>query len=230
MPRKPRCELSNHCYHVLNRASGALTLFQNENDFYVFENMLRDAIRRFDVNLFAYCIMPNHWHLVVEPKMERALSKMMHWLTMRHTQRLHKLWGTVGRGHLYQARYKAFLVNTDGHFVTLCRYVERNALAAGIVRRAEEWRWCSLYHRQFISGVQRAKLTEWPMQQPEDWLSMVNEPLLEDEIDRVRASLHRSRPLGDDVWVQKTVSRYHLESTCRSRGRPKRVTNADVSL
>src|SRR5208337_3088457 len=94
--------------------------------------------------LLAYCVMPNHWHLIVWPRQDGELSRFVGWLTLTHTQRWHAQRHTRGSGHVYQGRFKSFPVQGDEHFLTACRYVERNALRANLVERAEAWRWCSL--------------------------------------------------------------------------------------
>ena len=99
--------------------------------------------------------MPNHWHLVLWPRQDRDLSRFMGWLTLTHTQRWHAHRGTGGTGHVYQARFKSFPVQADEHFLTVCRYVERNALRAKLVKRAADWRWCSLWRR--AHGDEEAK-------------------------------------------------------------------------
>ena len=128
-------------YHVLNRANGRQRLFDDDGDYRAFERVMTQACSRVSMRLLAYCVMPNHWHLVVWPRQDGDLSRFMNWLTLTHTQRWHTHRQTVGTGHLYQGRFKSFVVQTDEHLLTVCRYVERNALRAGLVERAEAWRW-----------------------------------------------------------------------------------------
>src|SRR5689334_21346807 len=139
MPRRARAVAGAVVYHVMNRGCGRMTLFSRDGDYDAFEEVLAEALRRTGVRLLAHCVMPNHWHQVVLPESGEQLSRMMHWLTMTHTQRWRHYRGLVGLGPLYQGRFKAFAVEEDGHFLTVCRYVERNALRAGLVGRAEGW-------------------------------------------------------------------------------------------
>jgi hypothetical protein len=88
------------------------------------------------MRLLAYCLMPNHFHLLVWPRADGDLSQFLRWLTVTHTQRWHAHHRTAGTGHLYQGRFKSFPVQSDEHFLTVCRYVERNALRANLVGRA----------------------------------------------------------------------------------------------
>src|SRR4029434_6597600 len=130
MPRKPRNAVGGLVYHVLNRGCGRMELFRRQEDYVAFEKVLAEALERFDMRLLAYCIMPNHWHLVLWPEDDGDLSKFMAWLTVTHVQRWRHARKVVGLGPLYQGRFKAFCAQEDHHLLTMIRYVERNALRA----------------------------------------------------------------------------------------------------
>jgi len=132
-------------YHVLNRANRRETLFFTDRDYDAFEAVLLHAKQRFDMPLFEYVVMRNHFHLLVRPTAQHQLSRFMHWLTMTHTQRWHREHGTTGTGSLYQGRYKAVAVQSDSHFLTAARYVQRNPVRAGLAPRADAWRWSSAW-------------------------------------------------------------------------------------
>jgi putative transposase len=129
---------------------------------------------------------------------------------------------TVGTGHLYQGRFKSFPVETDRHFLAVCRYVERNPLRAGLVECAEDWRWGSLWHRQNRSGGALGKLLHpWPIKPPQDWLAFVNNLEPANDLARIRRSVARNFPLGGDSWVQRMASRLGLSPEPHRRGRPR---------
>ena len=130
---------------MLNRANARMTIFDDDGDYEAFETILEQAVARFETRLLAYCLMPNHWHLVVWPRNDGELSSLVGWLTLTHTQRWHAHRRSAGSGHVYQGRFKSFPIQEDDHFYTVARYVERNALRANLVPRAEQWRWSSLY-------------------------------------------------------------------------------------
>jgi len=113
MSRAPRLDVGGVIYHLLNRANGKKKIFLHPKDYGAFENVLQEAVERFGMKVYAYCIMPNHWHLVVEPNSDGDLSLFTGWLTLTHTQRWHSFHHTVGFGHLYQGRYKSFPVSND---------------------------------------------------------------------------------------------------------------------
>src|SRR6516164_6532214 len=148
MPRRARAIEGGLAYHVLNRANARLPLFRKEADYAAFERVLEEALQREPLRVLGYCLMPNHWHLVVWPNAgaDRQVSEFMRWLTVTHTQRWHAHRHTAGTGHLYQGRFKSFPIQADEHLYTVLRYVERNPVRADLVRRAEEWRWSSLWH------------------------------------------------------------------------------------
>jgi putative transposase len=137
--------------------------------------------------------------------------------------RWHVAHGTVGRGHLYQGRFKSFPVEEDEHFLRLCRYVERNALTASVVDRAEEWRWGSLWARRQGDERLRAILSEWPIERPRNWLRLVNEPMTEKEAEAIRTCIARNRPYGSEEWQNHQARRLGLLHTLRREGRPKKA-------
>ena len=155
MPRITRTDIGGEIYHILNRANARVQIFDNDQDYRTFEIILNEAIEKFDMRLLAYCIMPNHWHLVVYPKQDGDLSKFMGWLSNTHTRRWHATKKTIGEGHLYQGRYKSFLCQKDNYFLTLVRYVERNAKKANLCQLAQDWRWSSIYRRENGSNEQK---------------------------------------------------------------------------
>jgi len=165
--------------------------------------------------------MPNHYHMILQPLVDGEMSRFMGWLGGTHTKRYHGHYHTRGQGHLYQGRYKSFPIQDDEHFLTVCRYIERNALRAGLVKRAEQWRWGSLWRWLQRPGLDPKLLTPWPIPRSPGWVARVNETLTAQELKAVRRSIERGSPLGDAKWIKSIVRRLHLESTVRPQGRPK---------
>jgi len=226
MPRAPRVDVAGYCYHVLNRANARYRMFRTEEDFAAFERVLAEAVNRAAgaIELFAYCVMGNHWHLVIRTHEHQAMGAFMKWLTTTHAGRYRVAHGQEGIGHLYQGRYKSFMIENDPHFLTVCRYVERNAARASLVERAEDWVWGSLYARREGSAEVADILRDWPVAGggPRHWLRTVNAALSQKELEAVRVCAQRGRPLGDAAWVQRTATRLGLASTLRIPGRPKK--------
>ena len=216
-------------YHVLNRANARMTIFDKTKDYEAFEQILADAVARVKMRLLAYCVMPNHWHLVVWPREEGDLSAFVGWLTLTHTQRWHAHRHSVGSGHVYQGRFKSFLVESDEYLRTVCRYVERNALRAGLCERAEQWQWSSLWRRASGDAESRTVLSKWPVDVPKDWIRRVNRAENHRELEALRRCVNRGQPFGSDDWVQRTAKRFRLDSTFRAQGRPRKESTQNGS-
>ena len=232
MARSARIAPGGLVYHVLNRTVGRMKMFRSPRDFEAFERVMAQAMERHPIRILSYCILSNHWHFVVYPKEDGELTAFFRWLAHTHAMRWRVSHHTVGYGHLYQGRFKSFPVQTDGHLLTVCRYVERNALTAGLVERgggAEDWRWSSLWVRQSGTEAQRSLLSPWPASRPVDWVERVNAPITARERDRLAASLRRGRPFGDEKWTSRAVRDLGLDHTVRREGRPAKETNAKAS-
>ena len=221
MPRRPRLTAGDLAYHVLNRRVGRLPLFDKPTDYTTFEKILAEAQDSTGIRIAAYCLMPNHWHLLLWPRRDAELSEVLRWITVTHTQRWHAHHHTAGTGPVYQGRFKSFSVQTDEHFLTVARYVERNALRAKLVDRAEAWQWSSLWRRAQGNAKLASWLSDWPVERPCDWVPRVNRPQSLSELESLRLAVQRGRPFREEAWVRRMVRRFGMESTVRPRGRPK---------
>jgi putative transposase len=198
MPRRSRSGLGGVVFHVMNRAARKLTLFESPSDYEAFEKVLAEAACRVPMRLLSYSVMPNHWHLVLWPAGDLDLSRYMHWLTMTHAQRWHLAREGTETGAVYQGRFKAIAVQCDQHLIRVCRYVERNPVRAGLVARAEDWRWSSA--RRFLSMGGGPVLYPWPVPQPDDWSQVVNSPEPPRQLQLLRWTVRAGVPHGDRRW------------------------------
>jgi putative transposase len=217
MPRRPRFAQAGYVFHVLNRGVGRQSLFETNGDFDAFVSLLEQGRERIKMRILAFCVMPNHWHLVLWPERDDALSEYMHWLTVTHTQRWHARRGTTGTGPIYQGKFKSFPVQEDEHYWAICRYVERNALRANLCTRAEQWKWSSGWTSS--EGSCPVALSSWPVPRPTDWRDYLNEPQSEAELAGIRRSVNHGRPYGGNDWARQTARALGLERTLHSRGR-----------
>ena len=222
MSRVRRVDVGGMVYHVLNRANFRSRLFRNPAHYRAFLDIVKESMNLVPMRILAYCLMPNHWHWVLHPRAEGDLSRFLQRLTMTHTQRYHVKSQTVGYGHVYQGRYKSLRVESGGHFLTLVRYVERNAKRAGLVEKAEQWPWSSVHVRVYGNAEQKKLLTPWPVPEPPDYLKWLNQAQGKKEVETIRQAIQRSRPYGSEQWVSKAVRQFALESTTRNRGRPNK--------
>ena len=202
------------------RVGSRAQLFKEDSDYAAFEKVLREGLEWQPMRVLAYCLMPNHWHLVLWPRRDGELSEYLRWVTVTHTQRWHAHYHTSGDGSAYQGRFKSFPVQSDEHLLKVCRYVERNALRAKLVRRAENWRWSSLWRGRQEQDA--TSLVAWAVPQPSTWLEIVNQPESETEVAALRRSVQRGAHFGEESWTEATAKRLHLESSLRPTGRPRK--------
>lgn len=222
MPRPKRIALGGYVYHAFNRANGRLRIFRKDSDFVAFEKILADGTALFSVRLCGYCILSNHWHLLVWPQEDGALSSFMRWITQTHAQRYHASHGTVGIGHVYQGRYKSFPVQDDRHYLTVLRYIEANPLRAGLVEDAGQWAWSSFAVRRGRECT--VVLSDGPVELPSQWGRLVHAALGPADLGGLASSMRRGAPFGRAHWTAAAAARLQLQSTLRPRGRPRKST------
>ena len=206
MPRIPRGQQGGYAYHIINRGNARATVFHKPQDYEAFVSLLAEAKKRHQVKLFGFCLMPNHFHLVLEPAHQTALSQFMQWLLTSHVRRYHKHYGSSG--HIWQGRFKSFPVQRDEYLITVLRYVLQNPVRAGLSSTAREWLWSSLRRPQLIDPC--------PVRDDEQ----LAEPMKEDQLATVRECLNRQRPFGNADWQAEMAEMFGLGSTLRPRGRP----------
>jgi len=207
-------------HHVLNRAVRRSVIFGADEDYRTFEDVLIDARSRFSMRVCEYTVMPNHFHLILWPVTDLQVSDFMRWLTMTQTQRWHRARGTTGTGPLYQGRFKAFPVQTDHHFGTVARYVQRNPVRASLVRRVEDWRWSSAWRR--CNNCDQW-LADWPVAMPVDWVALANDPANDQDLVVVRDSVAASWPYGDAQWTRDMAERFAENRELRLRARKEKL-------
>jgi putative transposase len=199
-------------YHVINRGNGQATVFHKDADYRAFLDLLAAAKTKFPVKLFAFCLMPNHFHLVLRPETAPALSAMMQWWLTSHVRRYHRHYQSSG--HIWQGRFKSFLIQEDGHLLTVIRYVLLNPVRARLVDSAEQWRWSNIWKPEFLDP--------WPLPAPLDWPGWLAAPLSEPDLTALRSSVNRQAPFGEPDWQTRMAVTLGLQSTLRPRGRPRK--------
>jgi putative transposase len=205
-------------FHVLNRAVQGVTLFETAADYELFVGLLGEAARHLPIRILAFAIMPNHWHLVLWPLSDYSLSPFMKWMTGTHAMKWRSTRGSQGRGAVYQGRFKAIAVQHDAHFLTLCRYVERNPVRARLVARAEDWRWSSAATE--TSRARGPVVSAWPVRKPDDWLDRLNMPESTRSLWRIRDAIRAGRHFGSASWRVRTADTLRWRSGLTQRGKP----------
>lgn len=178
---------------------------------------MAEAKKRWPVKIFAYCLMPNHFHMIIRPDQAENLSKWMQWLMTSHVRRYHEHHKTTG--HVWQGRFKSFIIQNDKYLLSALRYVEANPVRSHLVNRAEEWPWSS--HKESIGAIEHFVIDPIPMELPIDWNKCVNDVMSEEDILQLRQSIRRQSPYGTQDWKLSISNLLGLESTIRPMGRPR---------
>jgi REP-associated tyrosine transposase len=219
MPRLPRGQIHGYVYHVINRGNDRTTVFHDEEDYATFISLLAAAKTRHQVKVLGFCLLSNHFHIVLEPLNLSSLSGLMHWWLTSHVQQHRRR--HCGSGHIWQGRFKSFPIQQDRHLLMVLRYVMLNPVRAGLVARPDQWPWSSLHFAPLLDP--------WPIPTPSSYHEWLEEPLLEHELLALRTSVNRQAPFGAPPWQVRVAEDLHLESTLRPRGRPRlRSENRNV--
>lgn len=238
MARTPRKAPGGYIYHVLNRSANGMKIFRDPDDYAIFEQVLMEIHQRVPIRILAWCLMEDHWHFVVRPLHDRELTAFFRRLAQSHAMRWRLVRNAVGEEHVYEGRFKAAPVQSGNHLLQICRFVERNALAEGLVRQAENWRWGSLWVRCRKGDLRRVDrlerlLASEPVKRAGSlarWVKYVNREAGKSELPRLMACSLRGQPYGNPAWVARVVKELSLEHTMRTRGRPRKTPFARANI
>jgi putative transposase len=232
MPRPLRPIDDGLVYHVINRGNNRQDVFRKPADFAAFLTALAELKERKPFQLFGYCLLNNHFHLLLRPTGDATISRIMQSLLVSHTQRYHRHYHSGG--HVWQGRFKSPVIQNDEHLLAVLRYIEANPLRAKLVKRADEYPWSSyrmhglgeanelvdrLVTYEAISP--RAKVRE------RKWAEVVHLPIEAARLEAIRRSSATGLPYGDAAWVKRLAKRLELDLTIRSRGRPRKALLQD---
>jgi putative transposase len=174
----------------------------------------------YPTKIMAYCLMPNHWHFLLQPSADNELSSFMGWISNAHTRKYLRSNRTTGEVPLYQGRFKSFPIKCDEHFFVVRRYIERNPIRASLVTKAQDWAWSSIGQDYF--DTPKIKLSGDIMGSLGNWLEIVNPSQTEVESQQVQSSIIKEKLFGDTHWCKETAVKLHLELTLRDAGRPSK--------
>jgi putative transposase len=224
MPRPPRPIDDGLIYHVINRDNNQQKVFRKRSDFAAFLDALGELKERKPFELFGYCLLHNHFHLLLRPK-GASIGRIMQSLHVSHTQRYHRHYRSGG--HVWQGRFKSPVIQDDEHLLTVLRYIEADPLRARIVRRADDYAWSSyrVHGLGESSGlvdslINYEELSRRPDTRRKKWAVNVHAPLSGAQLAAVRWSVATGLPYGERTWVERLARRLKLDLTIRARGRP----------
>jgi putative transposase len=226
MPRPLRPIDDGLVYHVINRGNNRMNVFRKQADFRAFLDALADLKARKPFRLYGYCLMHNHFHLLLQP-IETTVSRLVQSLLVSHTQRYHKHYRSGG--HVWQGRFKSPVIQADEHLLAVLRYIEANPLRARLVVRAEDYAWSS-YRAHGLGEanpivdalITYEQLSPYPKIRQRKWAEKVHLPMNEAALTRIRRSSATGLPYGSDAWLKRLSNKLQLDLTIRPRGRPRK--------
>ena len=231
MPRTGRIILPNFPHHVVQRGHNRQAVFASDGDFQQYRDDLRTVSKALDVKVYAFCLMTNHVHLLLDPGDEAAnLAKLMKTLAGRMTRYRNKLEGRSGT--LWEGRFKSSPVQLDGYFLECCRYIDLNPVRAGMVSHAADYAWSSYRYRTADNADQ------WlaPLAGTEQWgegsafqkryASFVNEGISEERYDQIHDAIQRNQLTGNPKFVDEVAGIIGRRLEQRGPGRPRKSSEA----
>lgn len=250
MARPLRLEFPGAVYHVTSRGNGRAAIYLDDGDREVFLNVLGEVCRRMHWLCYVYCLMTNHYHLVIET-LDPNLSRGIRQLNGVYTQRFNRHHGRVG--HVFQGRYKAILVDREPYLLELVRYVVLNPVRAGMVTSPKPWRWSSYQATAGQADTPDWLATEWVLcqfgtrrthararfaqfvgdgqTQPSIWHGLRNQIYLGDEqfVARMQSQIKDEKSLDEIPKVQIRMCRLSLEDFARQHGNQRSAMAATFS-
>jgi putative transposase len=228
MGRPPRTLGDDLIYHALNRGNNGQSVFEDDDDLNAFIDAIAKTQARYPFRLYGYCLMPNHFHVLLKPESGASISRIIQSITVAHAWRYHKRHASLG--HVWQGRFKSPVIQEDDHFWTVLRYIEANPLRAGLVADPSDYRWSS--YQAHALGKADPLLSEVPgwndlggteKQRRARWRTKVAGPIALDELNAVRTSARMGRPYGSTAWTESIARKLGIPLAQRSRGRPRKV-------
>jgi len=217
MPRKNRVLFPGVPHHITQRGNHREQVFFENGDPEFYLSLLHANTRMRDVAVFAYCLMPNHVHLVVVPSDSDGIHRSLKAVHSQYAQRINRMRNSSG--HLWQGRYRSSPLDAN-HFVNAVRYVERNPVEAGMVATAEDYLWssaaahCGLREDRILESRQRSSLLSGIA----NWSSWLARGVPDDCRDTLRRHERRNLPCGSSEFVAMLERAAGRELRPKARG------------
>jgi putative transposase len=203
MARIARAVAPGFPHHVTQRGNRRQQTFFNNDDYRAYLELMSDWCRKYDVQIWAYCLMPNHIHLIAVPKTKDGLNLAIGEAHRRYTRRINFREGW--RGHLWQGRFSSFIMQ-EPYLLACTRYVELNPVSAGLVKKPEKWPWSSA--GPHIKGKDDILVRTKPLlaMVHTSWRRFLSTDANEQQTKILRKHERTGRPLGEDAFIEKLES------------------------
>jgi len=229
MPRRQYPSSGGLVFHVWNRAIRRETLFHTPDDYLAFIRVIVEGQSKVDMRLLEWCLMRNHFHLLVWPRADVDLARFLYVITQLHACRWSRFHGTRGTGPVYQGRFNARPVESGFDFLTAACYVLRNPVEKHLVTRVEDWPWSSASTAALPEP--RPALHDWPLPKPANWsdtLHLRTKPARARELQRSLVA-NAAAPASDE-WRNATAALQVWTAGRRRPGRPRKVNESGTGF
>ncbi len=225
MPRTARVVVPDYPHHITQRGNYRQNIFRDDSDRKQYLVFIADYSRKYNLNILAYCLMDNHVHFVVVPKEADSIARTFSIVHTLYSQYYNKKMNVLG--HLWQGRFYSCVLD-EKHFIAASRYVERNPVRAGIVRKPTEYEWSSAKSHVDYSSKQiidTSLFFKYVEDFRDKWGEFIDEKEKSDEINTIRKHTMTGRPLGGSVFIQKLETMLGIRLHALSVGRPSKSVN-----
>lgn len=217
MPRIARVVVPKYPHHITQRGTNRSDIFVADEDRLCFLKFLDEWTNKTKSDVWAYCLMTNHFHILISPNSTDGLWKCLHGVTFRYAQYFNMKYSRSGR--LWQNRYFSCPVDKDEYLWAVIKYIEMNPVRAGIVKKPEMWNWSSA--SEHIKGEKDDKinLRKWLKEEREEYREFILDESYE---DKIRKATSTGRPLGRDSFFEKLTVMLNRDLRCKKGGRPSK--------
>ncbi|MFT6747346.1 MAG: putative transposase [Glaciecola sp.] len=218
MPREARIGCAGYPYHVTQRGNFQMNVFEDDEDKHQYMEFFMFYKNKFQVKLYAWCLMDNHVHFIVEPSTEKGLAQLFSFTHMRYSQYFNKKKGV--KGHLWQGRFFSCPLDVE-HLYEAVRYVELNPKRAGMVKRIDGYRWSSLLmHLKGKGEFEVSPISDYL--DIENWKDYLNEKVNDDMVQLIKSTTKANRPAGNSIFIGELEKITGRSFSFNKKGRPKK--------
>ena len=229
MPRSARIVMTDHPHHVIQRGHNRQVIFADEVDYRFYLDNLKEWKEKLKCKLYAYCLMTNHVHLVIDPGGdEQNLGLLMKRVAGRQTRYVNKM--EKRSGTLWEGRYKSSPISTNDYLLACCRYVELNPVRARMVVQPEDYRWssCSAKVGLIEQGILDydplyLELSKNEKERQQKYCDYVHGMITEEETDQIRRAIHRGQLTGTGKFIKEVEEKLGKRVEFRGQGRPRKT-------